>query len=173
MRIICSSNQPLANLVQKGLFSSGLYNEIKQSTLSMPALHNLNPQEMEDILNGFAQQALAEKTIEKIVEFNEKDVRHIINTTPSSLADLKKRATTLLFQKLKHNNIDSQATVDPAHLVNDPELAEIARLGKRALKNEKAMAILWNKFNNQNKIASFLGVNRSSVNRRCKDYNLV
>jgi len=33
--------------------------------------------------------------------------------------------------------------------------------------------MLWNKFNNQNKIAAFLGVNRSSVNRRCREYNLL
>ena len=29
------------------------------------------------------------------------------------------------------------------------------------------MTCLWNKFKNQNKIATLLGVNRSSVNRRC------
>jgi len=76
-------------------------------------------------------------------------------------------------QKSRTHNIDIEKTLDPAYQVSDPNLMEIARLGKHALKDEKAMTILWNKFKNQNKIAVFLGVNRSSVNRRCKDYNLL
>lgn len=171
VRIICSTNQPITTLVHKGFFSNDLYEEIKQSVLTMPSLHTLTRPELEELLNGFAQQAVADKTIEKIIEFNEKDICQIINAAPSSFAELKKRVTTILMQKLKSSNID-QKNIDPAHFVSDPELVEIARLGKRALKNEKIMAILWNKFNNQNKIAAFLGVNRSSVNRRCKDYNL-
>ena len=42
-----------------------------------------------------------------------------------------------------------------------------------ALKDPKIMVMLWNKFKNQNKIANILGVNRSSVNRRCKEYGLI
>ena len=46
-------------------------------------------------------------------------------------------------------------------------------IGKKALKDPQIMSLLWEKFEkNQNRIATFLGVNRSSVNRRCKDYNL-
>ncbi len=41
------------------------------------------------------------------------------------------------------------------------------------IRTPQSMAILWNKFRNQNKIAALLGVNRSSVNRRCQEYNLV
>ena len=51
-------------------------------------------------------------------------------------------------------------------------LIQASRLGKHALRDHKIMVMLWNKFKNQNKIAAFLGVNRSSVNRRCKEYNL-
>jgi hypothetical protein len=53
------------------------------------------------------------------------------------------------------------------------ELVAAARLGKKALQDERVMVMLWNKFQNQNKISVFLGVNRSSVNRRCKEYNLL
>lgn len=171
VRIVCSSNHSLETMVQKGLFIDTLYQEIKKSTLIMPSLHTLTQPEIEELLQEYAQQAVANKTVEKIVEFNEKDVRHIINTSPSSFAELRKRATNLLIQKLKNNNIDSVISIDHS-LLTDPELVEIAKMGKHALKNEKVMSILWNKFNNQNKIASFLGVNRSSVNRRCKAYNL-
>ena len=53
-----------------------------------------------------------------------------------------------------------------------PDIAQAVRLGKKALQDPQSMAILWNKFRNQNKIATLLGVNRSSVNRRCQEYNL-
>jgi transcriptional regulator with PAS, ATPase and Fis domain len=56
--------------------------------------------------------------------------------------------------------------------VTDPELIEAARLGKYALRDPKIMAQLWATFKNQNQIAAFLNVNRSSINRRCKEYNL-
>ncbi len=59
-----------------------------------------------------------------------------------------------------------------SYTITDPQLAEISRLGKSALKDPKTMHLLWNKFKNQNKIALFLGVNRSSINRRFKEYNI-
>ncbi|MDR3550270.1 MAG: hypothetical protein P4L31_02570 [Candidatus Babeliales bacterium] len=57
--------------------------------------------------------------------------------------------------------------------ITDPQLIAASRLGKHALRDPQIMGLLWSKFNNQNKIATFLGVNRSSVNRRCKEYNLL
>ena len=54
---------------------------------------------------------------------------------------------------------------NPVFHMNDPELIEAARLGKYALKDRKVMTLLWHKFKNQNHIATFLGVNRSSINR--------
>jgi hypothetical protein len=74
--------------------------------------------------------------------------------------------------KSKKNNIYDQSEFDTAYATSDPELVSAARLGKHALRDPHIMAMLWNKFQNQNKIATFLGVNRSSVNRRCKVYNL-
>ena len=78
----------------------------------------------------------------------------------------------LLVLKSKKNDISHDTQFDPAYQVSDPELIEAARLGKHALKDRKTMINLWHKFKSQNKIATFLGVNRSSVNRRCKEYNL-
>ena len=75
-------------------------------------------------------------------------------------------------KKSKESNVDSTIIFDPAYAVSDPELTHASRLGKQALKDQKIMAMLWHKFKSQSKIASLLGVNRSSVNRRCKDYSL-
>ena len=49
----------------------------------------------------------------------------------------------------------------------------VVKLGKSALKDKQIMTYLWNKFKNQTKIAKLLNVNRSSVNRRCKEFNLI
>ena len=68
--------------------------------------------------------------------------------------------------------MQSEALFDPAYEVSDPELIYAARLGKKALKDQKTLALLWHKFKNQNKIALFLGVNRSSIHRRFKAYNI-
>ena len=140
--------------------------------MALPALNSIAEDEIDDLAHGFVQQALADKTFEKILEFDKRDRKRIIDSRPTSLLELKKRVQSFLAQKSRSNNISVEKTFDPAYQITDPDLIEIARLGKHALKDEKAMIILWNKFKNQNKIAAFLGVNRSSVNRRCKDYKL-
>ena len=88
------------------------------------------------------------------------------------MQELKSKVQSLLVQKSKKNQIYQETQFDPAYEVTDPDLIQAARLGKHALKDHKTMVMLWNKFKNQNKIAMFLGVNRSSVNRRCKEFNL-
>ena len=171
-RIICSSNQQLDQLVHAGKVSQALYKELQKTKLALPALNSIAEDEIDDLAHGFVQQALADKTFEKILEFDKRDRKRIIDSRPTSLLELKKRVQSFLAQKSRSNNISVEKTFDPAYQITDPDLIEIARLGKHALKDEKAMIILWNKFKNQNKIAAFLGVNRSSVNRRCKDYKL-
>ena len=89
------------------------------------------------------------------------------------MQELKGRVQHLLIKKSKKNQIYQEVTFDPAYDITDPDLVEAARLGKKALQDQRVMVLLWNKFKNQNKIAFFLGVNRSSVNRRCKEYNLL
>jgi len=89
-----------------------------------------------------------------------------------SLQELKTRVQHLLVAKSKKNDIYQETQFDPAYDISDPELVEAARLGKHALRDPKIVALLWNKFKSQNQIATFLGVNRSSVSRRCKKYDL-
>ena len=171
-RIICSSNQDLDKLVMDGSLSPLLMEELQKTKLVMPALNTMDEDEIDELAHAFFQQALADKTFEKILEFDKRDRKRIIDSRPSSLWELKKRIQSFLTQKSRTNNLNVEKTFDPGYQIADPDLMEIARLGKHALKDEKAMTLLWNKFKNQNKIAAFLGVNRSSVNRRCKDYKL-
>ncbi len=175
VRIICSTNQNLSQLVQKGIFSSALFNELSKSSLSFPSVMTLPQEELEELMLGFSQQALATQTGQpnKLLSLSEKEKERIINQKPISLYELKERVQHNLINKTKKNESLYDIQFDPAYNISDPKLIEASRLGKHALKDPKIMALLWDKFKNQNKIALFLGVNRSSVNRRCKDYGLL
>jgi transcriptional regulator of aromatic amino acid metabolism len=172
VRIVCSTNQNLAILVQEGKFSKELFQELKEAILHMPPLITLPEQELNDLADGFAQQALKSDEFKNLLDLTDKEKYKLASSRPMSLQEFKTLIQNTLVNKSKKNNIFEETQFDPAYNIRDPELIQAARLGKKALKDPKIMAILWRKFENQNKIATFLGVNRSSVNRRCKEYNL-
>ncbi len=172
VRIICSTNQNLQTLVQEGKFSKELYNELTQTSLQMPSLLTLPEKEVDSLVDSFAEQALKIDAFKNILELNEREKRKILDHRPASLHEFKAKIQQLLIAKSKKSNIYQETQFDPAYNISDPTLMEAARLGKHALKEPKIMNYLWNKFKSQNKIAAFLGVNRSSVNRRCKEYEI-
>lgn len=173
VRVICSTNQNLATLTQADKFSKALFNELKQTTLSMPSLITLPEDELNALAEGFTEQAIrSQQAFKNLLELTDKEKDKLIHARPVSLQEFKTKVQNLLLNKSKKNHISQEVQFDPAYNVSDPELVQAARLGKKALKDPKIMALLWYKFGSQNKIASFLGVNRSSVNRRCKEYNL-
>lgn len=172
-RIICSTNQNLPLLVQEGSFSQSLFNELKKTSLSMPSLLTLPETELAELAQGLAEQAIKHNDFKTILDLNQKDKNKIMLNKPTSIQELKTRVQHLLTQKSKEAQIDQEIHFDPAYDISDPDLVMAARLGKHALRDQRIMIMLWNKFKNQNKIAAFLGVNRSSVNRRCREYNLL
>lgn len=171
VRIICSSNQNLSTLTQEGKFSPQLLKELQKTSISLPSFMTLPEQEIEAMAQGFAQQALTTHTFDGLLEMGSTDHKKIISSRPSSVQEIKKRVQHILLQKTKNAQLED-TTFDPAFLVTDPQLAELARLGKHALKDAKTLSFLLNKLKSQNKVAAFLRVNRSSVSRRCKDFNL-
>ena len=172
IRIICSTNQNLYSLMQEGTFSPTLFNELKKTTLNMPSLLTLPEQELKELAYGFTQQAIATEDFKNLLQLTEREKNKFTVDRPVSLKELKNKIQKLLVNKSKKNQIFQETQFDPAYGISDPELIHASRLGKQALKDPIMMAKLWDKFKNQNKIATFLGVNRSSVNRRCKEYNL-
>lgn len=173
VRIICSTNQNLQLLVSQGKFSPELFAELKQTTLTMPSLMTLPEEELGMLADGFSEQAVANQTYKNLLTLSDKDKHRLAFQRPASLQEMKTKIQQILVQKSKQNDIYQETQFDPAYSVSDPELLHAARLGKKALKDEKTMILLWNKFKNQNKIAAFLGVNRSSVNRRCRQFDLI
>lgn len=173
VRIIVSSNQDLKQMVQEGTFSQLLYNELKHTSLTMPSLLTLKSNTIDSLVEGFADQALAEDNSVKLLNLTDKEKTKIFQQKPTSLYELKRKVENLIVTKTKSDSTYEKTKFNPAYHIADPQLAQAAQMGKYALKDEKMMVLLWNKFKNQNKIAEFLGVNRSSVHRRCKDYGLL
>lgn len=172
VRIICSTNQNVQLLLQDSAFSKSLYQALHKTVLVFPSFTTLQDYELHELIDGFTEQALKTQAFKNVLELTDKEKARLLIKRPTSLHDLKNKVQQALILKSKKNYIYQETQFDPAYSVSDPELVEAARLGKHALRDPKLMALLWNKFKNQNQIASFLGVNRSSVNRRCKDYNL-
>jgi DNA-binding NtrC family response regulator len=173
VRIICSTSQNLSLLVQEGKFSKALFQELKSTILFMPSLLALAEEEVQTLVDGFTQQESKSEALQHIFALTHKEKKMILYNRPSSLQDLKSRIQQFVAKKSKKTLIDDKTEFNPGHNTTDPDLILAARLGKEALKDPQIMKILWNKFKNQNKISTFLGVNRSSVNRRCKEYNLL
>ncbi len=173
VRIMCSTNQNLNVLMQEGKFSKALLQELKSTVVTMPSLLTLPEDELLSLTEGFTQQALMSDALQHVLALTDKEKDSLADHRPISLQELKSRIQQLLVKKSKKNHIYQEVEFDPTYDITDPGLVEAARLGKKALQEPRVMALLWNKFKNQNKIAFFLGVNRSSVNRRCKEYNLI
>ena len=172
VRIICSSSKNIATLVAEGQFSKALFQELKKASLVMPSLALLPDTEVTDLAEGFSHQALKTETFKNLIQLSDKDKDRLLDQRPVSLQELKEKVHQLLVSKSTKHKLYETTEFDPAYHVTDPELVQAVRMGKKALKDPHIMTMLWNKFKNQNKIAILLGVNRSSVNRRCQEYNL-
>ena len=138
----------------------------------MPSLQTLPEEELTDLADEYTKQAIKTQELKNLLKLTDKEKTSFALSRPASLHDLKNKIQELLTHKSKKNNLYQETKIHSSYEINDPQLIEAARLGKKALKDPDVMKLLWKKFQNQNKIATFLGVNRSSVNRRCKVYQL-
>jgi transcriptional regulator with PAS, ATPase and Fis domain len=172
VRIICSTNQDLSSLVASDRFSRALLEQLRETMVTLPSLLNLSQDDMEVLVEGFTQQAVASRTYKNLLELSPKERHKLIADRPISVQEFRKKVLYRLVDKSRKSAVYEEAQFDPAYSVSDPALAEAARFGKKALKDPRIMGMLWNKFQNQNKIALFLGVNRSSINRRLKEFNI-
>lgn len=161
VRIICSTHNKLSLQVKEGVFYQELYDELKTSVLTMPDLTLLKTSELADVAcNYLKQQSLNTIPYDYLITLFQ-------NYKPTTLYNLK----TMVFEHAQ-NKID-KIIHDNNYLYDiKPEIAQAMRLGKQALKDPELMSQLWHTFKSQARIAEYLGVNRSSVNRRCKEYSL-
>jgi len=172
-RIICSTSKSLYRSVQAGSFSKLLFNELNKNQLIMPQLTTIPQDELKELITAIAKQTLKKDTFNTLLELSDRETEKIIVTHPESLHEIKNKIKQLLVEKTKRNALDTEKNLfNPVYSTSDHDLVEASHLGKHALKDPHIMQLLWTKFKSQHKIALFLGVNRSSVSRRCKKYGL-
>lgn len=171
-RIICSTDRDLYALMQENKFSRNLYDELRLSTIIMPSLITIPEEELSTLVDGYSSQALTKDTFEQLLTLSEKDKARVSHARPSSLETLKHRVQQMMISKSKRHNIQEEQQFNPAYALTDPDLMQAKLLGKKALRDPKIMLMLWRKFKNQTDVAKFLQVDRSSVWRRLKEFNL-
>lgn len=105
-----------------------------------------------------------------------KATKHETLIKPASPTDLSTHNVISTSKKSvknqKHGSIDTTSLEEPLIKTPDERVNQAILLGKKALKDRELMIHLWNTFQNQARIATLLGVNRSSVNRRYKHFNI-
>lgn len=173
-RIICSSNYDVQTLIKEGKIIPEFATEIKKHILNIPSLITMNEDILHNLIDQIMYKNLQEYGVTRISPLSFKEKEAIISQRIGSFFELQQKilsAMTLKAQnKLELNpDISQQKIIDSAC----PELQLAAQLGKHALKDVQLMKKLWDKLGSQTKIAELLGVNRSSVSRRCKDYRLL
>lgn len=171
VRIICSSYIDLAQLVRENKIIPELYERLKHMVIEIPSLLTLGDDDLKELAQGCAVQLVQYDGFRQLLALTDKEKQKLIDKKSASISEFKQQVQRLLEAKTHKTHID-HTVLTPQYDIVDPELLEAARLGKHALRDPRMVAFLWDKFKNQNKIATFLGVNRSSVNRRCKEYGI-
>ncbi len=169
VRIMCSTNRNLTSLIAENLFSKELYAVLQETSLNMPSLLTLPAPEILGLAQGFTNQATTPVTYKNLVPLNDNQKSMLLEKGCYSLQELKEKIYSTI-QKSNKRSITTE--VKPARKVSTPDLERAAALGTKALRDPQIMLLLWQTFKSQSRIAEFLGVNRSSVYKRCREYKL-
>ncbi len=167
VRLIVSSPHHLQLLAQEGRFSLPLAKMLNAHRLYFPCVAHVPTDELHEAIKDYGYQMLYEKNITQPLNADADVCDSILGLYPVSLQELKSAIYDALFVKKlpKLTVSEDKATYE--------EVERALRLGKNALKDMRVMAILWKRFGSYAHIATLLGVHRSSVLKRCREYGLV
>ncbi len=172
VRILCSTHQNLADLVDAKQFSQALFDALQPSIITIPSILSMDRQNLEHMAHALSSQTVQTTEFKDIMSLTRKDIDQIVYQRPTSLNEFKQKVQDILTSKSEKQGISSLISFNNEEPLSDtpPEVLNIIRMGKRALHNKKTLLILWDHFQSQAKIAQVLKVNRSSVHRRCKAF---
>ncbi|MBN1549592.1 sigma 54-interacting transcriptional regulator [Candidatus Babeliales bacterium] len=171
-QIVVASDKDIEKLVLSGYFSKTLYEELKGAQVYIPDPLSLEHAVLSSIMDAYIQQEAHALPYKRSVVLNEAEKIRFIAEKPIGFVQLRKTVQEYIHAKSRKRTGLFEVAFDNASMPDKEQLQAAARLGKQALKNQHVMQLLWDTFKNQNKIAEFIGVNRSSVSRRCKVYQL-
>lgn len=174
-RIICTTAHNLADLVAEKSIIPELFTQLNKHYLQLPSLITMDESQISELIDGFMHQNIQNGKNSSMKAINYNDKKALSSKHIASLFALQQKVEMLMNIKDQHYTTVTEEKIGNSQIFNtsSPELQLAAQLGKHALKDIALMKSLWKKLGNQTKIADLLGVNRSSVNRRCKEYNLV
>jgi len=143
---------------------SNLQEIFSDQVIYFPQLELLSENEYVEFIKTMLQAYLSETVS---LEKEEALIHSFLIKKSQSLSELQKEIQERI-NHFQENSYQKKFTFN-----DEITLDHIIQKGKHVLKNPDELSLLWNKFNkNQSHIASLLKVNRSSVNRRIKEYNL-
>jgi len=169
VRIIGTTAYGIDRLLEQGMLLPSFHKSIP-STITMPQLDALPHDAFQTLVDELVQQMTPHYSTQRFIMCTQKDYTYLRRTACDSLHTLRQAIAQLMHNKSKKHSLSD--SVDPVSLPQEPTLFRAAQLGKEALKDQDMMIFLWNTFKSQRKIATLLNVNRSSVNRRLKQFNI-
>jgi len=170
--IIFSTDHNLEQQTKQGLFLQELYDYFQDAIVTLPSLVTLPFTELKEIAEQFQKQLVISAEYYHIFGFSKDELEKLDDNRPLSYYDLNKKVHALTKKFMQQSSLINETTKISENTSTDHTLLDAARLGKKTLKDRKLMQALWDKFKNQSKIAQLLDVDRSSVNRRLKEYGI-
>ncbi len=170
VRLIGVTTYPVATLLEQGMMLPS-FHKLFPYIITLPQLESLAESEFQTLVDAIAHYIISDCTVSHLLSFTAYEYAHLQRTASGSLHELRQEIARLIRKKSQETQLASEK--DTVHIPQEPTLFRAAQLGKEALKDRELMIFLWNTFKSQSKIATLLNVNRSSVNRRIKQYNLI
>lgn len=171
--IIMSSHEDLELRAKQGLFSQELYDYLKNAIITLPNLTTLPFAELDTLARSFQKQLVLAAEYHHVFGLTSQEQETLDSKRPLSYHELHRIISSWIKQRMTQSEAIQEMTLyTPKTQVHDATLLNAARLGKQTLKDRKLMLALWEKFQNQSKIAQLLNVDRSSVHRRLKEYGI-
>lgn len=167
--IVCSSNADLALLVEQGLFSSALYEQLTKNTVMIPSLANAPHAQLRELFAAISEQIAreAEDTTDVLTSLEIDEL--LTGPVPETICDLR----SFVAGNMGNNRHKAAPLPLPEEASNLDTLLEQARqLGRAVLKNKKFLAVLTTILKSYAQIAEVLGVDRTTVYRACKKYRI-
>lgn len=168
--VICSSQENLKQLVEQGLFSAALYEELMLNVLELPLLATMPKEQVKELIHGISHQVLKEPLGADASILSEKSVDQLLTQLPESICALRQQVKDLVEAQLPQQ--ETPLLVDAGFDDVDVVVAQARRLGRAVLKNKQLFSVLVASLKSYARVAEILDVDRTTVYRTCKKYNL-